>query len=95
MNKRQFLVSVVLVFVSVGQIFSCAKAGLDSIELNDIQKKMAHEAKCVNTSEASPQTDEDRVGRIALAPSDSLASHDEMSDSAGARSDLPGVIHKI
>jgi hypothetical protein len=55
----------------------------------------AHEAKCVNTSEASPQTDEDRVGRIALAPSDSLASHDEMSDSAGARSDLPGVIHKI
>jgi hypothetical protein len=56
---------------------------------------MAHEAKCVNTSEASPQTDEDRVGRIALAPSDSLASHDEMSDSAGARSDLPGVIHKI
>ena len=59
------------------------------------QKNSAHEAKCVNTSEASPQTDEDRVGRIALAPSDSLASHDEMSDSAGARSDLPGVIHKI
>ena len=56
---------------------------------------LAHEAKCVNTSEASPQTDEDRVGRIALAPSDSLASRDEMSDSAGARSDLPGVIHKI
>lgn len=46
-------------------------------------------------SEAIPQTDEDWVGRIALAPSDSLASPNEMSDSAGARSDLLGVIEKI